>query len=129
MEKTKHLEFIQSAINRMTNNSFLLKGWSITIVGGLLAFSFKELDSRYLMISFVVLLFFWLLDSYYLCRERLWRHLYDDVRKKEGLGSDFSMDTKPFQSRLGWLQCAFSKTIVLFYGGLVVVHIAVLINL
>ena len=34
--KEKHLEFVQSAINRMASNSFLLKAWSVTLVGALL---------------------------------------------------------------------------------------------
>lgn len=29
--KQKHLEFIQSIINRMAGHSFLLKGWGVTL--------------------------------------------------------------------------------------------------
>jgi hypothetical protein len=58
-EKLKHLEFIQAAINRMANNAFLLKGWSVTLTGALLALTFKQLDHRYLYVSLVVLAFFW----------------------------------------------------------------------
>lgn len=36
--KLKHLEFIQAAIGRMASNSFLFKGWTITIAAGLSAF-------------------------------------------------------------------------------------------
>jgi hypothetical protein len=31
-DKIKHLEMIQAVISRLANNSFLLKGWSITLV-------------------------------------------------------------------------------------------------
>jgi hypothetical protein len=127
MEKTKHLEFIQSVINRMGHNSFLLKGWAITIVGGLLALSFKELNHRYLFVALAVLFFFWLLDSYFLSRERLFIKLYDHVRTQRGGQSDFSMDTKPFEHRFAWLRCAISRTMRLFYGGLLVVQLAVLL--
>ncbi len=34
----KHLEFVQAVINRLAGNSFLLKGWSITLVSGLLGY-------------------------------------------------------------------------------------------
>lgn len=122
----KHLEFVQSTINRMANNSFLLKGWSVTIVGGLLAFSFKELNCLYILISLAVLFFFWLLDSYYLSRERLFVRLYDHVRKKKGEEIDFSMNTKEFENKNNWSDCAFSRTMVLFYGGLFVVHLLVI---
>lgn len=33
----KHLEFIQTNINRMNQNSLQMKGWAITIVSALLA--------------------------------------------------------------------------------------------
>ena len=61
--KIKHLEFIQAAINRMAGNSFLLKGWTVTLTGGLLALTFKQIDRRYFYTSFVVLLLFWFLDG------------------------------------------------------------------
>jgi len=34
-EKIAHLGFIQGAINRMGNNSFLVKGWTVALVAGL----------------------------------------------------------------------------------------------
>lgn len=120
--KTKHLEFIQAAINRMANNSFLLKGWTVTVTGGLLALSFKEIDRRYLVISVTVLALFWLLDSYYLSRERSFVKLYNHVRRKNGESTDFSMDASEFTNRLGWPACAVSRTLTLFYGGLLAVH-------
>ena len=36
-KKLKHLEFIQNAINRMASNSFIIKGWCITLIVGLFA--------------------------------------------------------------------------------------------
>ena len=117
-EKIKHLEFVQAAINRMANNSFLLKGWSVTLTGGLLALTFKQLDRRYLLVSLVVLGFFWLLDSYYLYQERRFIALYNHVRKVDIAGIDFSMDTRHYGHRTGWLRCSVSLTLLLFYGGL-----------
>ena len=104
------------------NNSFLLKGWSVTVVGGLLAFSFKELQCLYIVISLLVLFFFWLLDGYYLSPERAFVKLYDHVRAIDAAKIDFSMDTKSFRHGISWLRCAFSKTVALFYGGLLVVQ-------
>ncbi len=124
--KLKHLEFVQNAINRMAHNSFLLKGWSVTLVGGLLALSFKEMDPRYFVISLGVLLFFWLLDSYYLSRERLFIKLYNHVRTT-GKATDFSMDTQPFHNEVSWLKCTISRTMILFYGGLFAVHLIITI--
>jgi hypothetical protein len=29
----KHLEFVQAVITRLANNSFLMKGWALTVAG------------------------------------------------------------------------------------------------
>jgi hypothetical protein len=120
--KLKHLEFVQAAINRMAGNSFLLKGWAVTIVGALLALSFKEINSQYIQISLAAVAGFWLLDSYYLARERLFIQLYNHVRVLDENAIDFSMDVSPFHRRRHWPQCCLSTTMVLFYGGLLLVH-------
>ena len=65
-------------------------------------------------------LMFWALDGYFLSRERLFRRLYDDVRRKEG-NVDLSMDVDGFKStgRLGplrdWWSAAWSVTLCPFY--------------
>ena len=110
----------------MANNSFLLKGWSVTIVGGLLAFSFKEIEPLSVAIPLTVLVFFWLLDGYYLSQERRFVKLYDQVRVKDAAEIDFSMDRKPFRHGVSWIGCSFSTTIALFYGGLLVVYVVIL---
>jgi len=124
--KIKHLEFIQATINRMAGNSFLLKGWAVTLVGALFALTFKEVDPLYLLISLIVLALFWRLDSYYLSRERLFIKLYERVSASKG-DTDFSMDTKPFEKDITVGGCAFSETMRLFYGGLAVAHLIIFI--
>jgi hypothetical protein len=124
-QKIKHLEFIQTTINRMAGNSFLLKGWTVTLTGGLLALTFKQIDRRYLDISIAILIVFWLLDSYYLAHERKFIALFNRVRKQPGDTTDFSMDTKPFGGFWSWLRCSFSVTMTLFYGGLLVVILCI----
>jgi hypothetical protein len=127
--KIKHLDFIQAAINRMASNSFLLKGWAVTIAGALLALTFKEINAQYIQISLAAVAGFWLLDSYYLSRERLFIKLYDHVRGLDVAAIDFSMDVSGFRRRRNWPQCCFSTTMVLFYGGLLLVHGIVLYSI
>ena len=127
--KTKHLEFIQTTINRMANNSFLLKGWAITVVGGLLAFGFKDLDCRYIFVSLSVLFFFWILDGYYLLQEKLFRELYERTATKKESEIDFSMKTEKCEKGEDWFDCSFSKTLLVFYGGLLAVHIIIILIL
>ena len=114
---------IQDAINRMAQNSFLLKGWSVTVAGGLSALGFKELDGRFFTVSLVVLFFFWLTDAYYLSRERLFVKLYNAVRVKSEKEIDFSMDTNELNSGSIWIKSAFSRTFNVFYGGLLIAHL------
>lgn len=123
--KTKHLEFIQTAINRMANNSFLLKGWAITVVGGLLTFGFKDLDCRYIFISLSILFFFWILDGYYLRQEKLFRELYERTAKKKEDEIDFSMKTDKCENGKSWFDCSCSTTLLVFYGGLLAVHLII----
>ncbi len=125
--KLKHLEFIQDIINRMAKNSFLLKGWAVTIVGGLLALSFKEMDGSYALISLIVLTFFWLLDSYYLYQEKLFIKLYNHVRLQSNEKTDFSLDTDSFKKEVKWLERSFSGTMRLFYGGLFEANVIIIL--
>ena len=63
--KLKHLEFIQNAINRMANNSFIIKGWCITLAVALIALlEKKDINKCYIVFSFLPLLFFWFLDAF-----------------------------------------------------------------
>jgi hypothetical protein len=124
--KLKHLEFIQATINRMSSNSFLLKGWAITIIGGLFALTFKETNCTYIYFSSMLLIFFALLDSYYLSRERLFIKLYNQVRKEEEPDIKFSMDISKFKSGCDWCDALFSTTTGLFYGGLLITQFLII---
>ncbi len=121
--KIKHLEFIQSTIGRMANNSFLLKGWSVTIMVGLFALSLKQWSAIYIFVSVAMLLSFWLLDCYYLSRERLFVALFNHVRKKNDQDIDFAMETREFESGYDWCESIFSKTTRIFYGGLLIINL------
>lgn len=69
-QKIKHLEMIQGIITRMNQNSFMLKGWMITIVSALLAIYADKGNIGYLIVSIFPILVFWFLDAYYLQQER-----------------------------------------------------------
>ena len=122
--KLKHLEFIQSVVNRMASNSFLLKGWSVTLVAALFALAAKDSDKKYIVVAYFPVLIFWILDAYFLSQERRFRNLYDAVRAKKEDEIDFSMDTNPFaDSRTKWAATFFSRTLVVFYLSMVLVMI------
>ena len=70
-KKLKHLEMVQGVINRMASNSFMLKGWAVTLVAGIFALAGKDTDKLYFLVSYVPVIVFWGLDAYYLLQEIL----------------------------------------------------------
>lgn len=127
--KRKHLDIIQAVINRMASNSFLFKGWSITIIAGISAFATKDSNSLLMTVPIVATLLFWGVDAYYLMLERAFRDMYDGVRQKKESEIDFSM--KPtgigFKS---WLTTATTRPVLwLFYAVVLVVLIVLTLSL
>ena len=115
--RIKHLELIQAVITRMAGNSFLLKGWSVTLVSALFALASKEADVRYVLISYFPAAMFWFLDGYFLFQERLFRRLYDKVRSTQNVDTDFSMNTSGLEGESAtWPSSIFSKTLLIFHG-------------
>lgn len=125
-KKLKHLEFIQNVITRLSGNLFLLKGWSVTLIVGLLALMAQQMKPIYFLFAFCVLFIFWILDGYFLSMERCFRALYDEVRIKKEEEIDFSMKYKQhYVGRNTWLKSMFSKTLNIFYGTLLITMIIV----
>ncbi|EKY09107.1 hypothetical protein HMPREF9075_01485 [Capnocytophaga sp. oral taxon 332 str. F0381] len=123
-KKLKHLEFIQNAINRMANNSFIIKGWCITLAVALIALLEKEdINKCYIAFSFLPLLFFWFLDAYFIKVERQYRKLYDEVRKEEDEKIDFSMDISSYEEC--YRKVFFSYTLFLFYLSLIGISLVI----
>jgi hypothetical protein len=117
-KKMKHLDFIQLVIARMNANSFLLKGWAVTLVVALFALDISKTSVSFIKISFLPAILFWVSDGYFLYQERLFRELYDEVRFKNESQIDFSM--KRTSSAGKFFGAVFSKTLILFYGALIV---------
>src|SRR5437016_4784148 len=111
----------------MASNSFLLKGWSVTLVAALFALAAKDSDKKYIVVAYFPVLVFWILDAYFLSQERRFRNLYDAVRVKKEDEIDFSMNTTPFaDGKLGWTAAFFSQTLLIFYSSMVLLMIFVM---
>ena len=130
MNKTAHLQMIQGVINRMAGNSFLLKGWSVTLIAALFALAAAATKVWFVYLAYFPAIAFWVLDGYFLHQERLFRGLYDHVRGLEEDQVDYSMDT----SRLGtinssWAKAALSSTLLIFHGAAIGMILVVMIVL
>jgi hypothetical protein len=132
---TKHLEFIQNIINRMSNNSFLLKGWNVTVSSAILALIVNNPKPLFAIIAFLSSLSFWGLDAYYLRQERLFRSLYDDLRlnvsSKKGKKTDiFSLDTDQYDANVpNWFRTLWSKSVFWLHGVVVTVVVITIVAL
>jgi hypothetical protein len=116
-KKLKHLEFIQNVITRMNSNSFLLKGWTITLLAALFALAAKDANSNFALISLIVIPAFWLMDGFYLSTERQFTILYKKVSCLDENRIDFNMNPKKYNvGRNTWFRSSISRTIVLFYS-------------
>ena len=70
MANVERLKLIQGLIERMARNSFALKGWTVTIVAGLLGLAAHQADRRFALIAIYVLVALAGLDAYYWCCPR-----------------------------------------------------------
>ena len=116
-KKLAHLQMIQAVVSRMATASFQLKGWSVVLVSALFALAGADAKVAFVFFAYLPSIVFWILDGYFLRQERLFRKLYDDVRKKDADGIDFSMDTSAFKDAVASVARAMlSKTLAPFHG-------------
>ena len=128
--KLKHLEMVQSVINRMANNSFMLKGWAVTLVAGIFVLAGKDTDKLYFLVAYIPVIVFWGLDSYYLLQERVYRGLYEKVRLSEESEIDFSLRVTKEEfgnEKNKFIFCVVSITELWFYFPLALVCTGIII--
>ncbi len=119
----KEIDLIQGVINRMANNSFLLKGWLITLIAIVLALSKDTImihDITYLgIIICLPVLVFWYLDAFFLHKEKCYRKLYEWViqNRENNVEYLYSLNYKRFKKDVqSVLRIMFSETLLPFYG-------------
>lgn len=114
--RIRHLELVQGVIGRLGTSSFLIKGWAVTVSGALYAFTANRLDWPLALASLFPVLPFWFLDAFFLQRERLYRLLYDDIRRPGDVVEPFSMDVMRYVPVTPWRSAAVSPTLLAFHG-------------
>lgn len=123
--KRLHIQMIENVINRMSSNSFLIKGWSLTILGGLMTVYLsninKPMSYLILLLCFFFCLIFWISDTFYLREERRFRNLYEIVRKKDEEDIDFSM--KPVKLKDPFWCCMLRPIFLMSYLPILIIII------
>lgn len=119
--KHTHLQIIQGVVNRLSQNSFLLKGWSVALVSAMFALAAKDSQLLFVYLAYFPAISFWCLDGYFLRQERLFRKLYDRVRVLSDDEIDFSMNTHVVEGQVkSWAEVTLSKTLRVFHGVLLI---------
>lgn len=124
-QQIKHLEMLEAVIQRMVDNSFKLKEWTVALISVLGVLSSQGTDKRFMLIVFLPLFAFWGLDAFYLQLERKYRILYKNVISNHA--SEFCMDTRSIVATgndlkgICFFNCLFSKTELVFYATIGVV--------
>lgn len=130
-KRLKHLELIQNVVTRMAGNLFYLRGWVITLISGVLVL-LNQITTERLPILFLslMIILLWGYDAYFLSLERMYRDLYDKVRKMEEDDIDFSMDATEFKKykKNSLIFCFFSPKLAFFYGALFVATLYVIFS-
>lgn len=121
----KEIDLIQSCISRMAQNSFMVKGWVITLVAACCAVSSLSLSEWKILFIFgaLAIILFWYLDAYFLKMERLYRFKYEWVINNRLKKDEFAFDLNPYNKQM-WntgkeepsiIGVMFSKTLLPMY--------------
>jgi hypothetical protein len=122
----KEIDLIQSVINRMATTSFLIKGWAITVMGFIFAL---QSHTEIMFVAVIPIFLFWILDTYFLQQERLYRKLYTWVIENRMTDDShiYSLNATRFE-KSPYFKVMFSITLGPFYcGGIVLVLLAYLV--
>jgi hypothetical protein len=127
--KIEYLGMVQSTIDRMSTTSAILKGFAATVITGISAISFTEINKWVLLLSVLPVFSFFALDIYYLILERKFRFLYNQIRT-DSKEIDFSMNTDINGGQLTTADarirdCIKSPSIWLFYLPAIIIVVAV----
>ena len=127
----KEIDLVQNCISRMANNSFLLKGWSISLISVILAIIYEKINPIQIsLILDIIILYFWYLDAYFLREERKYRKLYEWIIKERPKNNKrlYSLNAHRFDNKVdNIIDTMKSKTLKWFYGIPFTISIIVLI--
>lgn len=123
----KEIDLIQNIINRMANNSFLIKGWTITLVVVSMLLGTNPLHK---FLSLIPLVTFWYLDAYFLQLERQYRELYNWVINNRAKTNElqFDLNSKRFASKVESIPgVMLSSTLKWFYGVILILILLIIL--
>lgn len=133
----KEIDLIQNCITRMASNSFLIKGWYFTLILGFFVFGYEKIPINIvILISFIITIIFWILDTFFLQLERKYREKYNWVIQNRKFSNKFFYNLNPNKGRIQsgytstkFLKVFFSKTLLFSYGTVAIILLITLLIL
>ena len=119
----KEIDVIQDIVKRMAHNSFLIKGWALGIVVGVLLLKGAKYQ---VLLAFIPLFALWFLDAYFLWQERMYRKLYEWVIEHRLQTNDYLFNLNPYRFKENVQskpRIMFSITLGWFYGSIAVLTV------
>lgn len=117
----KEAEIIQGIIKRKSNHSFLIKGWTVSLIVAILILQGQQ---THVMIAFIPLLAFWFLDAHYLQRIRRYKVLYkwniENRLKTDEYMFDININDRFGKAVASRPELMVSEKLLWFYGSLIV---------
>lgn len=128
----KEIDLVQGCISRMAKNSFLLKGWAISLIAVILAIIPEKINP--IQVSAIlasIILCFWYLDAFFLRTEKMYIELYNWIIVERLNGNAeklYDLNAKRFEEKVASIFSVMtSKTLRWFYGIPFMISIIILI--
>ena len=116
----KEIDLIQECIKRMANNSFFIKGWTLSLIAVVLALTNDKIDLMYIcLILFIPILSFWYLDAFFLRTEKMYRKMYEWVIKNRPVSEErmYELDPRKYIKDVESIKdVMLSPTLKVFFG-------------
>jgi histidine triad (HIT) family protein len=77
--RLKHLDYIQSIVDRMSHSSTQAKSWLLPVVTATFGYALTQRSGTVALLGIAAILFFGYMDASYLRQERAYRRLYNAV--------------------------------------------------
>lgn len=113
------LNLIQTQVQRMANNSFIIKGWYVTFMSTFIAYMITQDRIRLIGWGVIPILACALYDGYFLHMERLYREKYNWVKNNVDK-NDNLFNLNPYEEgmqnkKVSYKDALFSKLVMFFY--------------
>jgi len=124
---SKETDIIQGIIKRLGTDSFLIKGWTVSLIVATLIFQGEKFQ---VLVAFIPLLSFWFLDSYYQQQIKMYKKLYKwnilNRMDSDEYMLDINVNDRFKKSVPSRISLMFSDKLIWFYGAMVILTISYL---